>query len=209
MKVKFKHENGFYLDGRVFCEVYGTLENESEDEVLNLGWLPSMEEKDIWYQSRSCRMELSDFVISKKRKNIIKKLTSETSDYIQTQEIDDFFHDYYNEMKFDIIDDYDNCSKFFKLKILYLRFNGKLVAAARYVENKFSNTFLNLAYDVKFPKLSLGTNLFYILADITKIQNKDYLYVYESYDNSFLYKQKLPNLNLWDGRKWISNNIYK
>jgi len=63
---------------------------------------------------------------------------------------------------------------------------------------------LNLAYDINLSKLSLGTNLFYILADITKIQNKNYLYVYESYDHSFLYKQKLPNLNLWDGRKWLS-----
>ena len=38
MKVQFNHQNGFFLDGRVFCEVYGTAENESDDELLNLGW---------------------------------------------------------------------------------------------------------------------------------------------------------------------------
>ena len=53
MKVQFNHQNGFLLDGRVFCEVYGTTENESDDELLNLGWLKSFEEKNTWYQSRS------------------------------------------------------------------------------------------------------------------------------------------------------------
>ena len=42
MKVQFNHRNGFFLDGRVFCEVYGTAENESDDELLNLGWLNSL-----------------------------------------------------------------------------------------------------------------------------------------------------------------------
>jgi hypothetical protein len=209
MKVQFNHQNGFFLDGRIFCEVYGIAENESNDELLNSGWLPSMEEKNIWYQSRSHRIELSNFEISKKRRHIIKKLTCEVSDYIQNQEIDDFFQEYYNDKDFDIMDDYNNCSKFFEPKILYLRLEGKLVAVGRYLENKKSNVFLNLAYDNNNLKLSLGTNLFYILADITKKQNKDYLYIYESYDDSFSYKQKLPNLNFWSGTKWISNAIYK
>jgi hypothetical protein len=203
MKVQFNHQNGFSLDGRIFCEVYGIAENESNDELLNSGWLPSMEEKNIWYQSRSHRIELSNFEISKKRRNIIKKLTCEVSDYIQNQEVDDFFKEYYNDKGFDIMDDYNNCSKFFEPKILYLRLDGKLVAMGRYIENEKSNVFLNLAYDKNKPKLSLGTNLYYILADITKTQNKDYFYIYESYDDSFSYKQKLPNLNFWSGTKWI------
>ena len=204
MKVQFNHRNGFFLDGRVFCEVYGTAENESDDELLNLGWLKSFTEKNTWYQSRSYRIELSNFVISKKRRHIIKKLSCEVSDYIQNKEIDDFFQEYYNDNNFDIMDEYYNCSKFFKLKMLYLRLDNKLVAVGRYVENEMSNVFLNFAYNKDNLKLSLGTNLFYILADITKKQNKDYLYIYESYDNSFSYKQKLPNLNLWNGDKWVN-----
>lgn len=26
----------------------------------------------------------------------------------------------------------------------------------------------------------------------------------ESYDDNFSYKQKLPNLNLWNGDKWVT-----
>jgi hypothetical protein len=26
----------------------------------------------------------------------------------------------------------------------------------------------------------------------------------DSHDNSFSYKQKLPNLNLWNGDKWVN-----
>jgi hypothetical protein len=48
--------------------------------------------------------------------------------------------------------------------------------------------FLNLAYTDLFPKLSLGTNLFFILSEYAKTQNKKYLYIYESYDNLFNYR---------------------
>ena len=186
MKVRFNHQNGFVLDGRVFCEVYGIAENESNDELLNLGWLPSVEEKNIWYQSRSYRIELSNFVISKKRRYIIKKLNCEVNDYTQDQEIDNFFQEYYDHKSYNLMEYYINGSEFFKPKLLCLKLDGKLVAVGRYTENETSNVFLDFAYDKNNPKLSLGTNLYYILADITKKQNKDYLYIYESYDDSYL-----------------------
>jgi arginyl-tRNA--protein-N-Asp/Glu arginylyltransferase len=65
--------------------------------------------------------------------------------------------------------------------------------------------FLNLAYTDLFPKLSLGTNLFFILSEYAKTQNKKYLYIYESYDNLFNYKQNFENVEIWNGREWLIN----
>jgi len=204
MRVQYKHENGFFFNERVFCEVYCTPENESNDDLLNQGWLPSMEEMGIWYQSRSCRINLNHFTISKKRRYIIKKLDVSFSNENDNHMIDKFFEDYYKVMGYDIMDIYHNCSKFFNPKMLIIHHDNNIVGVAKYVENEDSNLFLNLSYKHDYDKLSLGTNLFYILSDITKKQNKNYLYVYETYKDTFSYKQKLPNLEIWNGREWCS-----
>ena len=112
--------------------------------------------------------------------------------------------DYYKIMGFDIMDNYHNCSKFFNPKILIIHHDKNMVGVARYIENNDSNLFLNLSYKNGYDKLSLGTNLFYILSDVTKKQNKKYLYVYETYKDAFSYKQKLPNVEIWNGREWCS-----
>lgn len=105
-------------------------------------------------------------------------------------------------MGYDIFDLYNNCSDFFNPKILTIHYNNELVGVARYIENIDSNLFLNLSYDLTLDKLSLGTNMFYILSNITKEQNKKYLYIYESYNDTFSYKLKLPNVEIWNGRQW-------
>ena len=204
MRVQYKHENGFFINERVFCEVYCIPENESNDDLLNQGWLPSMEEMGIWYQSRSCRINMDYFTISKKRKYIIKKLNVSFLNENDSKIIDNFFEDYYKIMGFDIMDNYHNCSKFFNTKILIIHHDKNMVGVARYIENNDSNLFLNLSYKNGYDKLSLGTNLFYILSDVTKKQNKKYLYVYETYKDAFSYKQKLPNVEIWNGREWCS-----
>ena len=204
MRVQYKHENGFFINERVFCEVYCIPENESNDDLLKQGWLPSMEEMGIWYQSRSCRINMDYFTISKKRKYIIKKLNVSFLNENDSKIIDNFFEDYYKIMGFDIMDNYHNCSKFFNPKILIIHHDKNMVGVARYIENNDSNLFLNLSYKNGYDKLSLGTNLFYILSDVTKKQNKKYLYVYETYKDAFSYKQKLPNVEIWNGREWCS-----
>lgn len=202
MKIHFKHENGFFINERIFCEVYCIPENESYDELLTQGWLPSMEERGIWYQSRSCRICLDNFEISKKRNLVINKLQVTSSDNNNYELIDEFFKNYYKNIGYDIFDLYNNCSEFFNPKVITLYYDNKLVGVARYIENTDSNLFLNLSYDLNLDKLSLGTNMFYILSNITKKQNKKYLYIYESYSDTFSYKQKLPNVEIWDGRQW-------
>lgn len=205
MIVQFNHENGFTKDGRVYCEVFCVPISESCDELLSSGWNPSMEEKGVWYQSRSSRIDLTKYHISNQRKNFIEKLEKKIFDYKKDNQIDEFFFLFYDTKNYDIKDLYLNCNDFFSIKILEVKYKDEIVAYARYVENLQSNLFLNLAYIDRYPKLSLGTNLFHILADITKSQNKNYLYIYETYDDIYTYKQKFSGVEIWDGIKWNSN----
>jgi hypothetical protein len=202
MKILFNHRFGFVKNDRVYCEVYCEPDNETWDELLNMGWNPSMENKGIWYQSRSCRLNVKNQIISKKRNNILNKISYRIIDYQNQKNIDDFFKKFYELKEFNIFNLYENCSSFFKIKVLELFYNNSTVCYCRYVENQESNIFLNLAYEDNLNKLSLGTNSFFILSNITKSQNKNYLYIYESYDNQFHYKENFNNVEIWNGDNW-------
>jgi hypothetical protein len=202
MKILFNHRFGFVKNDRVYCEVYCEPDNETWDELLNTGWNPSMENKGIWYQSRSCRLNVKNQIISKKRNNILNKISYRIIDYQNQKNIDDFFKKFYELKEFNIFNLYKNCSSFFKIKVLELFYNNSTVCYCRYVENQESNIFLNLAYEDNLNKLSLGTNSFFILSNITKSQNKNYLYIYESYDNQFHYKENFNNVEIWNGDNW-------
>ena len=206
MKIFYNHDNGFNYDGRIFCEVSCLPEKESDDELLNEGWLPSMEDYGIWYQSRSCRLNMDDFYISHKRKNIINKLKIKNVDYKNDNLIDNFFKNYYTEKGFHIFDLYTNCSIFFKISLIQVEYQNEIVGYARFTERDESNLFLNLSYSKKYPKLSLGTNLFFILSEYTKTQNKKYLYIYESYKDVYEYKESFTNVEIWNGTKWMKKN---
>jgi len=206
MKIFYNHDNGFNYDGRIFCEVSCIPEKESDDELLNLGWLPSMEDFGVWYQSRSCRLNIEDFYISNKRKNIINKLNISFKKNKHDNKIDNFFKEYYMRKGFDVFDLYENCSNFFDTSTIQVEYENEIVGYARFTERNESNIFLNLSYSDKFPKLSLGTNLFFILSEYTKTQNKKYLYIYESYKGVYEYKESFKNVEIWNGTKWVSNN---
>ena len=206
MKIFYNHDNGFNYDGRIFCEVSCLPEKESDDELLNEGWLPSMEDYGIWYQSRSCRLNMDEFYISTKRKYIINKLKIKNVNYEKDNFIDNFFENYYIERGFDIFDLYTNCSNFFKISVIQVEYKNEIVGYARFTERDESNIFLNLSYSKKYPKLSLGTNLFFILSEYTKTQNKKYLYIYESYKDVYEYKESFTNVEIWNGTKWMTKN---
>ena len=202
MKIIYNHDNGFLLNERVFCEVFCIPEDESNDELLNKGWLPSIEERGKWYQARSCRINIEEFILSKKRKNKLNKF-SVLYDSDNELLIKSFFIEYYKKMNLDLEYFFNNCTEFFDTKVFKLIYNNELVGIGRYAEYDNSNIFLNLSYVDKYEKLSLGTTLFYLLIKISQLQNKKYLYLYETYNNMFSYKQKLPNVEVWNGQNWI------
>ena len=162
-----------------------------------------MEEKNVWYQSRSCRLNVDNLKQSKRRINTINKLDTNFFKYEKNIKIDNFFKQYYLRKQFNIFNFYENCSDFFDVSVVEVSYKEDVVAYARFTERANSNIFLDLSYTEKFSKFSLGTNLYFILANYTKKQNKKYLYIFESYKNLYEYKENFTNVEIWDGLKWV------
>ena len=74
MKIIFDHSQGHVINDRVFCEAFVIPENETYDDLIELGWLPNVQPPIYWYQSQSCRINYSKISLSYKRRKIISQL---------------------------------------------------------------------------------------------------------------------------------------
>lgn len=210
MKIIFDHSHGHVINDRVFCEAFVIPENETYDDLIELGWLPNVQPPIYWYQSQSCRINHSKILLSYKRRKIISQLEYKILKYEEIkEEVDSFFYDYFNNKKLDLKNFYDLNSQFFNIHVMKVTKDDEVVAYTRFQNLERNNLGMETAYDLNFPRLSLGITSILLLSDYTKLQNKNNLYIYESYNNYFPYKMEIPGIEFWEGEKWVSNNIYK
>ena len=205
MKIIFDHSEGYVANEKVFCEVYCLAENETPDELLEIGWLPtSLSDTPYWYQSQSCRINSQKVSLSYKRRKILSLLNFEIfeSDYIKN-EVDEFSYRYIENKKFDFKKNYDLYSKTPNLKVMRITYNNKIVGYVRF--KIFNNCILlfDISYDLMFPKLSLGICSFIMMSQYGKVHNKNYVYIFESYKNHFPYKLKISGVEYFEGEYWV------
>ena len=210
MKIIFDHSQGHVINDRVFCEAFIIPENETYDDLIELGWLPNIQPPIYWYQSQSCRINNSKISLSYKRRKIISQLKYKIFKYEEIkEEVDSFFYDYFDNKKLDMKDFYKFNSEHFKLDVMKVTKDDKVVGYTRFQNLVRNNLGMETAYDLNFPRLSLGITSILLLSDYTRLQNKNNLYIYESYNDYFPYKMEIPGIEFWEGEKWVSNNIYK
>ncbi len=210
MKIIFDHSQGHVINDRVFCEAFVIPENETYDDLIELGWLPNVQPPIYWYQSQSCRINNSKISLSYKRRKIISQLEYKIFEYEGIkEEVDSFFYDYFNNKKLDLKKFYDLNSKFSNIHVMKVTKDDKVVGYTRFQNLVRNNLGMETAYDLNFPRLSLGITSILLLSDYTRLQNKNNLYIYESYNDYFPYKMEIPGIEFWEGEKWVSNNIYK
>lgn len=210
MKIIFDHSQGHVINDRVFCEAFVIPENETYDDLIELGWLPNVQPPIYWYQSQSCRINNSKISLSYKRKKIISQLEYKIFKYEEIkEEVDSFFYDYFDNKKLDLKKFYDLNSQFLNIHVMKVTKDNKVVGYTRFQNLVRNNLGMETAYDLNFPRLSLGITSILLLSDYTRLQNKNNLYIYESYNDYFPYKMEIPGIEFWEGEKWVSNNIYK
>jgi hypothetical protein len=210
MKIIFDHSQGHVINDRVFCEAFVIPENETYDDLIELGWLPNVQPPIYWYQSQSCRINYSKISLSYKRRKIISQLEYKILKYEGIEEeVDSFFYDYFDNKKLDLKKFYDLNSQFLNIQVMKVTKDDKVVGYTRFQNLTRNNLGMETAYDLNFPRLSLGITSILLLSDYTRLQNKNNLYIYESYNNYFPYKMEIPGIEFWEGEKWVSNNIYK
>ena len=210
MKIIFDHSQGHVINDRVFCEAFVIPENETYDDLIELGWLPNVQPPIYWYQSQSCRINNSKISLSYKRRKIISQLEYKIFKYEEIkEEVDSFFYDYFDNKKLDMKDFYKFNSEHFKLDVMKVTKDDKVVGYTRFQNLVRNNLGMETAYDLNFPRLSLGITSILLLSDYTRLQNKNNLYIYESYNDYFPDKMEILGIKFWEGEKWVSNNIYK
>lgn len=205
MKIIFDHANGHVLNDRVFCEAFVIPEGEKEYELLELGFLPSVQPPVYWYQSKSCRVDSNNLKLSYKRRKIISKLSYEILNYNSIkEETDKYFLSYMENKNLDFLDYYKKNSEFFKLNILKVKQDDEIVAYVRFQDLDKVLLGMETAYDTTKDRLSLGTNCIVLLSLYGNSIGKQYTYIYESYDDYFPYKMTIPGVEYWEGEKWLS-----
>jgi len=209
MKIIFDHLHGHVKDDRVFCEAFVIPEGETEEELLGLGFLPNVQPPVYWYQAKSCRINNENVVLSYKRKKLLSQLEIEIIPYVDNKEdVDLFFQDYFKWKEFDIIDYYNNNSTHGDLKIMKVKHNNLVVACTRFKE--FENVLLAMetAFIPTELKFSFGKDSVLLLSNYGKTRGKNYLYIYESYQDYFPYKLEITGVEFWEGEKWVDSTIY-
>jgi hypothetical protein len=209
MKIIFDHLHGHIKNNRVFCEVFAIPEGETEEELLELGFLPNVQPPIYWYQAKSCRINNEKVVLSYKRRKFLSQLEIEVMSYFDhKKDVDLFFENYFKWKGFDLLEYYNNNSIYGDLKIMKVKLNNVVVAYTRFRE--LDNVLLGLetAFIHTELKFSFGKDSILLLSNYGKTQGKNYLYIYESYQDYFPYKLEITGAEFWEGEKWINSNIY-
>jgi hypothetical protein len=156
MKIIFDHSNGYVKNDKVFCEAFVLPEGETEDELLELGYLPNPF-TNYWYQAKSCRINNDKIKLSYKRKKLLSELEVRVFPYQKNnEEVNLFFQRYFQRKKFNLLNYYDNNSNFEDLKIIELKHNGEVVALTRFREFKKVLLGLETSFIENIPNFSLG-----------------------------------------------------
>ncbi len=205
MKIIFDHLHGHIKNNRVFCEVFAIPEGETEEELLELGFLPNVQPPIYWYQAKSCRINNEKVVLSYKRRKFLSQLEIEVMSYFDhKKDVDLFFENYFKWKGFDLLEYYNNNSIYGDLKIMKVKLNNVVMAYTRFRE--FENVLLGLetAFIHTELKFSLGKDSILLLSNYGKTQGKNYLYIYESYQDYFPYKLEITGAEFWEGEKWVN-----
>jgi hypothetical protein len=209
MKVVFDHLHGYVKDDKIFCEAFAIPEGETEEQLLELGFLPNYQPSIYWYQCQSCRINSEKVILSGNREKLLSQLEIEVIPYSENKkEVDLFYEDYFIRKGFDIMKYYISNSSYDDLKVMKVKLGDVVVAYNRFRE--FENVLLALEIsfiDIEL-KFSLGKDSILLLSNYGKTQGKNYLYIYESYKDYFPYKLQITGVEFWEGEKWVDSTIY-
>jgi len=207
MKIIFDHKYGHVLNDRVFCEAFVIPEDESEDFLLENGWLPSVQPPVYWYQSQSIRINSEKVVLNKRQEKTFSLVNCEFFDYRGQKEVDDFFESFFNDKKLEMSEFYKKNSDFFNLMVMKVSLGNEVVGYTRFKKTEKSILGFESSYLLNLPKHSLGINSILLLSKYGKELGINYTYIYEGYNDLFPHKLLITGSEYWEGEKWVSTDI--
>lgn len=207
MKIIFDHSHGHVVGNRVFCEAFVIPEGESEDFLLENGWLPVVQPPVYWYQSQSIRINSEKVCLDKRQEKTFSKVKCDFFDYKNQEFVDDFFFDFFETKNLDMKEFYQKNSQFFNLKVMSVSLDKNVVGYTRFLLFEKSILGFESSYLPNLPKHSLGINSILLLSKFGNQKGVNYLYIYEAYKDLYPHKFKITGAEYWEGEKWLPCDI--
>jgi arginyl-tRNA--protein-N-Asp/Glu arginylyltransferase len=208
MKVYFDHIKGFGkvsdLEVIINC-AYGILEpNESPIDALQQGWIPW---EGKWYNERSTRINLSEYIPSKTTKKLSKLIIVESGSvaasleqYIELYDKYCKYHGFKRDIK---LESFKDCSV-----IEY--HTDRLIGISLYKQFDTQFVAYQFIWDYEDPKLSLGSVAQMMECETAKILGCGYVYLLGGYEQCCLYKSNYRGFEFWTGKEWSKDlDLYK
>lgn len=194
---KMQHETMLYFPfGAVF-------EKSERGEALDNGWFPLTD--NLWFQTRSTRINLAQYKPSKKIFKISKKIkyypdVNMTEDKKnRLQEIYTKYLEYkgFTDRTLTIDDMIANSHGH-----IYYVYENKIIAFTFYkiIEDKYLS--VEFAWDYVNPKLCMGHTTLYFEHLLAKIKKCNYIYLSSGYETCSIYKSEYPGFEWWKGYEW-------
>jgi hypothetical protein len=89
-----------------------------------------------------------------------------------------------------------------------VKLDSEVVAHTRFREFEDSILGLETSFIQTELKFSFGKDSILLLSNYGKSQGKNFVYIYESYQDYFPYKSEITGAELWEGEKWVDASIY-
>ena len=181
------------------------LEPHEYKEYLEQGWYPAT--NDIWFQTRSTRINLELYKPTKNVLRLAKKVKyfPDVNMTLAKRErlariYDKYIaHKGYNDDM--SIDDIITNSH----GHIYYVYNNEIVAFAfhKVIENAYLG--IEFAWDYAEPKLSLGHVNIYYNSLFARFKRCKYIYLSSGYESCSIYKSQYPGFEWWLGYQWSTD----
>lgn len=205
MRVIFDHVSGFGRvtdDDFIYSDPRGIREDDMYLRHLENGWI---EWGDYWYNLRSVRIRVEDYIPTKTTKKLSKKIYSQWT-FVSEQVLDaikPLYEEYVRRNKFSREIPVED---FLGFECLLYYHNGGLIGANIMKIYRDSDGRALVSYqflwDYKEPKLSLGSVSQYFECKLAKTLRCDHVYLLGGYESASIYKSTNRGFEWWTGCEW-------
>jgi hypothetical protein len=206
MKLIFNHTYGFgkMQHQTVLYSPFGAVFEPNEfEEALQTGWYPV--NNQIWYQSRSTRIEISKYVPSKKVLKLSKKIKSYPVagvNSIKKDVLENIYRKYMSHKEFKDINLTIDAMIANSHGLIYYAYEGKIIAFTFYKSIGGAHLSVEFAWDYEQPKLSVGHVSLYHEIMFARMRRAKYIYLSSGYESCSIYKSYYPGFQWWTGQVW-------
>ena len=206
MKIIYDHTHGFGKmrdQAYIYAPVGALVEEKEYKEALETGWCPLT--KELWFQTRSTRINIADYKPKKQLIKDSKKIKSFFGINLDNSRKDIFkeiFDRYIKYKKFKSqdysLDDIINTSN----GHVYYAESNKVIGFC-FFKLLANNIFaVEFAWDYEKPKLSLGKLNIHFLCNYAKMKKYNFVYMSSGYETCSIYKSHYEGFEWWTGLKW-------